>query len=129
MLLLGPLFHPFLTQDGFFSCGYIPPLADALTGEGLVLVQAMLRSAYRQYGISSLDDDVSDIKDLIRALRESEGIARVVLMGHSTGCQDICHLVRTVTEAEGPTGVQGLGIAGAILQVRGRVQFMVRSCA
>ncbi|KAI0460443.1 hypothetical protein F5B21DRAFT_451774 [Xylaria acuta] len=46
-----------------------------------------LKSSFSAFGFARLVDDVADISALVKYLR-SIGKERVVLMGHSTGCQD-----------------------------------------
>ncbi|KAK5629619.1 hypothetical protein RRF57_005334 [Xylaria bambusicola] len=46
-----------------------------------------LRSSFSAFGFARLADDVADIAALVKYLR-GLGKQRVVLMGHSTGCQD-----------------------------------------
>ncbi|KAI1823045.1 hypothetical protein F4861DRAFT_350032 [Xylaria intraflava] len=46
-----------------------------------------LKSSFSAFGFARLVDDVADISALVKYLR-SIGRQRVVLMGHSTGCQD-----------------------------------------
>ncbi|KAI8947437.1 hypothetical protein F4801DRAFT_592604 [Xylaria longipes] len=46
-----------------------------------------LKSSFSAFGFARLVDDVADITALVKYLR-SIGKERVILMGHSTGCQD-----------------------------------------
>ncbi|KAI0191270.1 dolichol-phosphate mannosyltransferase [Xylaria flabelliformis] len=46
-----------------------------------------LKSSFSAFGFARLIDDVADIAALVKYLR-SIGKQRIVLMGHSTGCQD-----------------------------------------
>ena len=47
-----------------------------------------MRSSYTGFGYSSLANDAEDTASFVRYLRDDLGKERVVLMGHSTGCQD-----------------------------------------
>ncbi|KAK4172031.1 hypothetical protein QBC36DRAFT_364109 [Triangularia setosa] len=47
-----------------------------------------MRSSYSGWGYSSLDNDVRDLSQLVRYLREDLKKPRIVFMGASTGCQD-----------------------------------------
>ena len=47
-----------------------------------------MRSSYTGFGYSSLANDAEDTASFVRYLRDDLGKQRVVLMGHSTGCQD-----------------------------------------
>lgn len=53
-------------------------------------VQLHWTSAYTGFATSSLDTDVSELSSLVIHLR-SGGDTTVVLMGHSTGSQDVIH--------------------------------------
>lgn len=81
--------------DGFLATEYLEPLAIALDREKWSLVQFLLSSSYSGYGISSLKEDASELDQLINHLINKEDSEGVVLLGHSTGCQDIVHYMRT----------------------------------
>ncbi|OAA58760.1 hypothetical protein ISF_06543 [Cordyceps fumosorosea ARSEF 2679] len=51
------------------------------------LFEIRMRSSFTGFGMSSLKQDVEDISALVKYLR-SIGREKVVLFGHSTGCQD-----------------------------------------
>lgn len=53
---------------------------------GYSFFELRLRSAFQGFGTVSLADDVADISGLVKYLR-SIGKEKIVLMGHSTGCQ------------------------------------------
>nr|XP_043628171.1 UPF0613 protein PB24D3.06c [Erigeron canadensis] len=81
--------------DGFLATEYLEPLAVALDKEKWSLVQFLLSSSYSGYGISSLKEDASELDQLINYLINKDDSEGVVLLGHSTGCQDIVHYMRT----------------------------------
>ncbi|KAI1432333.1 hypothetical protein GGR50DRAFT_613471 [Xylaria sp. CBS 124048] len=54
---------------------------------GYSVFEFRLKSSFSAFGFARLVDDVADISALVKYLR-SIGRKRVVLMGHSTGCQD-----------------------------------------
>ncbi|KAM7462638.1 hypothetical protein LguiA_030759 [Lonicera macranthoides] len=81
--------------DGFLATEYLQPLAIALEKEKWSLVQFLLLSSYSGYGISSLKKDAMDIDQLVSYLINKEDSEGVVLLGHSTGCQDIVYYMRT----------------------------------
>lgn len=80
--------------DGFMATEYLVPLAIALDNEKWSLVQILLSSSYSAYGTSSLEQDAMEIDQLISYLINKEDSDGVVLLGHSTGCQDIVHYMR-----------------------------------
>ncbi|XVF28927.1 hypothetical protein REPUB_Repub15cG0075000 [Reevesia pubescens] len=81
--------------DGFLATEYLEPLAIALDNEKWSLVQLLMSSSYTGYGTSSLQQDATEIDQLISYLINKENSDGVVLLGHSTGCQDIVHYMRT----------------------------------
>ncbi|KAJ4722365.1 UPF0613 protein PB24D3.06c [Melia azedarach] len=81
--------------DGLFATEYLEPLAIALDKERWSLVQLLMSSSYSGYGTSSLQQDAMEIDQLISYLINKEDSEGVVLLGHSTGCQDIVHYMRT----------------------------------
>ncbi|XP_051129214.1 UPF0613 protein PB24D3.06c-like [Andrographis paniculata] len=81
--------------DGFLATEYLEPLAIALDKERWSLVQFLFSSSYSGYGTSSLKQDSVELDQLISYLINKEDSEGVVLLGHSTGCQDIVHYLRT----------------------------------
>ncbi|KAL2530467.1 alpha/beta-hydrolase superfamily protein [Forsythia ovata] len=81
--------------DGFLATEYLEPLAIALEKESWSLVQFLFSSSYSGYGISSLKQDALELDQLISYLINKEESEGVVLLGHSTGCQDIVYYMRT----------------------------------
>lgn len=73
--------------DGFLFSSYAPLLAERLHQCNWELVQCMMHSSLTGWGTASLDTDADDIHLLAQYLQKhaSEGI---VIIGHSTGCQD-----------------------------------------
>jgi hypothetical protein len=75
-------------SSGLLGFQFLPELRDALAPLRVPLVQPLLRSSYRQYGVATLAQDVDDVDDLVATLTATLGRApRVLLIGHSTGCQ------------------------------------------
>ncbi|RDX81903.1 SPAPB24D3.06c, partial [Mucuna pruriens] len=81
--------------DGFLATSYLEPLAIALDRENWSLVQFLMSSSYSGYGTSSLQQDAKELDQLINYLINKEDSEGVALLGHSTGCQDIVHYMRT----------------------------------
>ncbi|XP_074339220.1 UPF0613 protein PB24D3.06c [Apium graveolens] len=81
--------------DGFLATDYLEPLAVALDKERWSLVQFLLSSSYSGYGLSSLKEDAMELDQLISYFINKEDSEGVVLIGHSTGCQDIVYYMRT----------------------------------
>ncbi|WOK95549.1 UPF0613 protein PB24D3.06c [Canna indica] len=81
--------------DGLMATEYAEPLSIALENEKWSLVQPLLSSSYIGYGTSSLEQDSLELDQLINYLINKENSEGVVLLGHSTGCQNIVHYMRT----------------------------------
>ncbi|XP_022973669.1 UPF0613 protein PB24D3.06c [Cucurbita maxima] len=95
--------------DGFMATEYLEPLAIALDKEKWSLVQILLSSSYSGYGTSSLQQDAKELDQLVSYLINKEDSEGVVLLGHSTGCQDIVYYMRT-------NAACSRAVRGAILQ-------------
>lgn len=73
---------------GLLDLGYLDALDHRLrVTERASLVQCVLPSSYLGYGVSSLEEDGRCIDELLRKLVNARGKRRIILMGHSTGCQ------------------------------------------
>lgn len=103
LVLLGGL------TDGLLFAPYCEKLAAAAGDLGWSLVQAQLTSSYQGWGLSSLDQDASELHLLAKCLAEQHGCSRWVLMGHSTGCQDAVRYVQRYR-------AEDTKLAGVILQ-------------
>ncbi|KAI0532892.1 hypothetical protein GGR58DRAFT_146495 [Xylaria digitata] len=76
--------------DGPHTVPYTRAIAKRLGGDpnlSYSVFEFRLKSSYSAFGFARLIDDVADITALVKYLR-SIGKERVILMGHSTGCQD-----------------------------------------
>ena len=83
-----------LTQ-GLLACPYVPSMAKECQSRGWGFVQPLLSSSYTGYGIWSLDKDCKELQELLEYLtRTYSELSHVVLMGHSTGCQDVVHFMK-----------------------------------
>ncbi|PLW20275.1 hypothetical protein PCANC_00615 [Puccinia coronata f. sp. avenae] len=101
--------------DGLYAVPYIHLLPPALQDINFSLTQVLLSSSYSGYGFTSLENDVHEIRQLLRYLR-SIGKSHFVLLGHSTGCQDIIKLFHSQNN-DLPSHSNSLdGISSIILQ-------------
>jgi predicted alpha/beta hydrolase family esterase len=102
--------------DTFETVPYVSAMAQALPNWRVC--HAQLSSAGKGWGMSSLDQDCDEIELAVKWAKtrfvqqgDSAGV-NVVLIGHSTGCQDVLHYLHsTPRSGEGRSPVQG-----AILQ-------------
>jgi hypothetical protein len=86
LLFVGGMF------DNFRGTGYVDELATALQNSAWRVCHVQLSSATRSFGTMSLARDVEEIDACIKFIRSSKigkSDTKVVLMGHSTGCQDV----------------------------------------
>ena len=101
--------------DGLLSAPYLLPLSEALKKSGrATLVQPLLSSSYGGFGTASLDTDAKEMLDLLRYLATNRGFERFVLIGHSTGCQDIVHFFRKYGGTPEASSVYGAVLQGPV---------------
>ena len=106
LLFVGGMF------DNFRSVSYVDELAEALHHSPWRVCHVQLSSATRNFGTFNLDRDVDEIETCIKFIRSNIGNTntRIVLLGHSTGCQDTFTYVYAASKSPRPP------IQGAILQ-------------
>jgi hypothetical protein len=75
--------------DGLHTVSYPAPLSQRLP-RNWSLAQVVVRSSYNGWGSGSLERDAKDLAQCVNYFRKnkSDG-AKLVCMGHSTGCQDV----------------------------------------
>lgn len=88
--------------EGPHDIPYVPALAEQVAAQSYSVFEIRLASAYTAFGFGSLSDDVRDLKALVKYLK-GLGRERVVLLGHSTGCQD-CVAFGLSSDDEGVDG-------------------------
>lgn len=80
--------------DGPYSLPFSGLLIDECSKIGISVIQPVLRSSYRQYGVSSLNSDCEDIVSLCSYCHQKRGKdSEFILVGHSTGCSGIVWLL------------------------------------
>jgi len=84
--------------DGFLSLRYVPSLAERLNAMGWSVCQVNLSSSWNQFGTSSVMQDAKELWLLVDHLRKQRGFHRIGIIGHSTGCQDIMHMMKQYDE-------------------------------
>ncbi|KAJ5748986.1 uncharacterized protein N7511_010682 [Penicillium nucicola] len=110
--------------DGFSTVPYVSKLAKALENTEWSVFSILLSSSYGGWGVGSLDRDVEELGQCVRFIRDlkasrqagpTAGSAKIAIMGHSTGSQDVLHYLYSAN----PTSVDHLRrpeLDGAILQ-------------
>lgn len=81
--------------DGFLSLPFMDRLSAACEQEGYCLIQVLLSSSYSAFGLKSLQSDAKELNVLIEYIAERDGVNKVHLLGHSTGCQDILWMFKS----------------------------------
>lgn len=96
--------------DGLHTVSYPACLAQKLPSEWS-LAQVVIRSSYNGWGTGSLERDVKDLVQCVNYFRKNKPDgAKIVCMGHSTGCQDVMEYLT------GKGCTERAVIDGAILQ-------------
>ncbi|QDS76052.1 hypothetical protein FKW77_005536 [Venturia effusa] len=96
--------------DGLHTVSYPACLAQKLPS-GWSLAQVITRSSYNGWGSGSLERDAKDMVQSVNYFRKSKpNGGKIVIMGHSTGCQDLMEYLTGKGSTERPV------IDGAILQ-------------
>lgn len=86
--------------DGLGTVKYVADIIEALYGTKWSVFAPVLSSSYSGWGTGSIGQDIDEIAQCVRYVREYKesiwGAGKVVVMGHSTGCQDIVHYLSCV---------------------------------
>ncbi|CAP92095.1 hypothetical protein E8E15_006874 [Penicillium rubens] len=117
--------------DGLCTVPYVSKLANALENTEWSVFSVLLSSSYSGWGVGSLDRDVEEIGQCVRFIRDLKAsrqpgamtkAGKIVIMGHSTGSQDVLHYLYSpnpVPQKEFDFGLQHMvrpELDGAILQ-------------
>lgn len=82
-------------SDGLYTVPYVSELAKALEPTDWSVFWLLLSSSYGGYGVGSLHQDAEEIAQCVLFVREYKAShaaqGKVVIMGHSTGSQDVLH--------------------------------------
>lgn len=107
------VFIPGLT-DTLSTLPYLPKLASLAHSHGFSLVQPQLTCNLGGYGQCTLEGDAQEIAACVAHLRSTKqkSAGKVILMGHSTGCQDVVAYLLSSSRAS----AKQTKIDGAILQ-------------
>lgn len=106
------IFIPGLT-DTMGVVPYLPPLASVLNDHEYSLIQMVKCSDLGGFGTSSLEGDAQEIAQLaehVLTRSDTPCTGNLVLMGHSTGCQDVVTFLsreRQMLSVDAPLRVHG----------------------
>jgi pimeloyl-ACP methyl ester carboxylesterase len=95
--------------DGILTVHYTQAIARSLPANW-VLAEVLLSSSYKGWALGSLKRDARELGQCVKYFKTLRPGARIVLMGHSTGCQDLMEYLVGEGKAERE------GVDGAILQ-------------
>eukprot|EP01117_Protostelium_nocturnum_P010941 TRINITY_DN3959_c0_g1_i1.p1 TRINITY_DN3959_c0_g1~~TRINITY_DN3959_c0_g1_i1.p1 ORF type:complete len:277 (-),score=92.55 TRINITY_DN3959_c0_g1_i1:62-892(-) len=91
--------------NGLLSVYYFKNLIPYLDSKGWSTVNPILSSSYMGFGTNSLQTDANEIDSLVEFLYKNFDAERVVLLGHSTGCQDSVYYMAHGKESKRIHGV------------------------
>jgi pimeloyl-ACP methyl ester carboxylesterase len=80
--------------DGLNACPWIFKLSSECQKRGWNVIQPLFSSSYLGYGTGSLTRDTEEMVCFIDHLVSDHNCQNVVLVGHSTGCQNAIHFLR-----------------------------------
>ncbi|KAG9824819.1 DUF1749-domain-containing protein, partial [Aureobasidium melanogenum] len=98
--------------DTYHSVDYVYQLAKSLP-KTWSLAQTNLSSAGSGWGTSSLSQDVNEISSLVHHFR-TQGKQKIVIMGHSTGCQDCLHYFASEDKRGDRAAVDGVVLQASV---------------
>jgi pimeloyl-ACP methyl ester carboxylesterase len=99
--------------DGLLTVGYPTPLAHALPPTW-GLAQVMLASSYNGFGTSSLSRDARELGQCVEYFRKIKPAdSKIVIMGHSTGCQDAMEYLTGQGNEQRPK-IDGIILQGSV---------------
>ncbi|KAI4172511.1 MAG: hypothetical protein LQ343_003505 [Gyalolechia ehrenbergii] len=112
------LFIPGL-NEGLLTTPYIQSLSAALPSS-YSLVEVLLSSSYSGWGHSSLSQDVEEMAHCVEYFQSLRTGGKTVLMGNSTGCQDVLRYI----SSEGLRPIVDGGILQAPVSDREAIQMI-----
>ncbi|KAK5739375.1 hypothetical protein LTR17_005280 [Elasticomyces elasticus] len=98
--------------DTFLSVTYPMKIAQALPATWS-LVTASLGSAGKSWGVGSIAQDAEDVAKIVAYLKAMRPGGKIVIMGHSTGCQD-CMEYTVGAKAEQRPSVDGVILQASV---------------
>ncbi|KAK9810502.1 hypothetical protein WJX72_011853 [[Myrmecia] bisecta] len=86
--------------NGLLFAPYYEGLAGKLKTREWTVVQPILSSSYTGWGVGSLDQDAHELLLLTCYLKEHRGCTDIIMLGFSTGCQDVVRYVQRSVASE-----------------------------
>ena len=112
-------------SDGLCTVPYVDDLVASLEPGGWTVFSVLLSSSYSGGGISSLDKDVEEIAKCVEYVKTYKSgqsrdrtttSGKIVLMGHSTGSQDVLHYLHSPNPLTSRPECKRPPVDGAVLQ-------------
>jgi pimeloyl-ACP methyl ester carboxylesterase len=113
--------------DGIATTAYLADVVTALTPTEWSVFTLNLTSSYQSWGLGNIDRDTDEIAQCIQYVKDYKTTkfsnGKIVLMGHSTGSQDVLHYLYRPNPHTGKPAfdpglqhVKRLAVDGAIMQ-------------
>ncbi|KAK4194733.1 hypothetical protein QBC40DRAFT_269866 [Triangularia verruculosa] len=99
--------------DGPHTIPYPLALSRTIT-PSFTVYQTRLTSSFSAFGYSSLSQDAHELRSIVRHLRTVLNKQKVVLMGHSTGCQDCLYYTTKLSDLREEERVNGIILQGPV---------------
>ncbi|KAL9028708.1 MAG: hypothetical protein Q9196_002963 [Gyalolechia fulgens] len=106
-------------NEGLLTTPYIQSLSAALH-PSYSFVEVLLSSSYSGWGHSSISQDVEEMAECVGYFLSLRPGGKIVLMGNSTGCQDVLHYI----SSEGSRPIVDGGILQAPVSDREAIQMI-----
>lgn len=111
-------------SDTYLNVNYPYTLAQKLA-PNWSLVQISLSSSAQGWGTGSLGKDITELEKAVAYFKARRPGGKVVLMGHSTGCQDGMHYaVSSVKEGKARPAIEGVILQAPVSDRQAMVQDM-----
>jgi pimeloyl-ACP methyl ester carboxylesterase len=98
--------------DGLLTVPYPSEIAKSLPGNWII-TEVLISSSYKGWGTSSLARDARELGECVAYFKKLRPGKKVVIMGHSTGCQDIMEYV-VGTDCENREALDGIILQGGV---------------
>lgn len=116
LLLVGGL------GDGLLTSSFFTDLASPLP-PNWSLVQVLLSSSYTGWTTGSVGKDATELATCVSYFRKLKPTAKIAMMGHSTGCQDVMEYL-TGSDHESRPSIDGAILQAPISDREGMLMFL-----
>jgi len=99
-------------SDGLLTVPYPASIAASLPSDWTI-AEVLITSSYNGWGTSSLAQDARELGECVAYFRRLRPGKKIVLMGHSTGCQDAMEYV-VGKDADTRPGLDGVILQGGV---------------